>query len=179
MSRTCKVCKTKFEPKYSTVQMTCSVPCAIEYTKQKKQKDWKKRKQVIKKSLKRKQDYEKDLEKVFNQFIRLRDHALPCVSCGAKAGSFKLTAGHFYPAGSYKNLRFNENNVHGQCWWNCNKNRHGNLQEYRIGIISRITEDELKELDRLAQVPRHYSIPELLELIEIYKEKVRILKKNN
>jgi len=178
--RTCKVCKTKFEPQFNSVQPTCGYKCAIEYAKnlreKKEKKEWKARKKVLKEKVKTKSDYEKELEKVFNEFIRERDKHLPCVSCGAPAGTYKLTAGHFYPAGSYKNLRFTENNVHGQCWYNCNKNRHGNLQEYRVGIVSRIKREGLEELDKLARIPRHYTIGELILMKEDYKERIRKLK---
>ena len=177
MPRTCKICKTKFEPQYNSVQMCCTPKCAIEYAKRLKDKAWKKEKKVLKESLKTKSDYEKELEVIVNSFIRWRDRDLPCVSCGAAAGTYKLTAGHFYPAGSYRNIRFDEDNIHGQCWYNCNKNRHGNLQEYRIGIVSRIGEHGLRELDKRARVARHYSIPELVLMKQEYKEKIRQLKR--
>jgi uncharacterized protein involved in tolerance to divalent cations len=142
-------------------------------------KDWNKEKKEIKQSLKTKQDYEKELERIFNKFIRLRDAQLPCVSCDAPPGTYKLTAGHFYPAGSYKNIRFDEDNVHGQCWFNCNKNRHGNLLEYRPRLIKRIGSDNFEQLERRAKETRHYSIPELIELKVIYKEKIKNLSKTN
>lgn len=141
-----------------------------------RKKQEKKETRRIKESLKTKKDYEKELERIFNKFIRMRDEHLPCVSCGAEAGAYKLTAGHFYPAGSYKNLRFTEDNVWGQCWYNCNKNRHGNLHEYRNRLILRIGRDRVEALDRMAQIERHYTIPELIELKEYYKTKIKELK---
>ena len=180
----CKSCKEKFEQYEFNNKYCKSIDCQTDKAlfklgKIKKQQDKERRyeKKVLKEKLKTKSDYEKELETVVNTFIRLRDKELPCVSCGASAGAFKLTAGHFYPAGSYRNIRFDEDNIHGQCWFNCNKNRHGNLQEYRVGIVSRITENGLEELDKRARVPRHYSIPELILLKQEYKEKVRQLKR--
>lgn len=181
----CKSCKEKFEPK-EFLQKFCkgSIDCLtaeglykLDKHKKQKDKEWKIEKKVLKEKLKTKSDYEKELEVIVNKFIRERDKSLPCVSCGASAGTYKLTAGHFYPAGSYRNIRFDEDNIHGQCWFNCNKNRHGNLQEYRVGIVSRITEKGLAELDKRARIPRHYSIPELIELKQVYKEKIRQLKR--
>ena len=104
----------------------------------------KKKTKEIKESLKTKKDYEKELETVVNKYIRLRDKDKPCISCNKPAGSYKITAGHYYPAGSYKNIRFDLDNIHGQCWYNCNKNRHGNLIEYRKGLIERIGEQAFK-----------------------------------
>ncbi len=130
----------------------------------------------MKQSLKTKKDYEKELEPVFNEFIRRRDKELPCISCDAKAGTYTSTAGHYYPAGSYKNLRFNEDNVHAQCWYNCNKNRHGNLQEYRIRLIERIGIERVEQLDKDRLKPLKLTIPELVLMKQEYKEKIRILK---
>jgi len=181
----CKSCKEKFETK-EFLQKFCkgSIDCLTaeglyKLDKHKKQKDKERRleKKVLKEKLKTKSDYEKELEKIFNHYIRERDKLLPCVSCGAEAGHYKLTAGHYYPAGTYKNLRFDEENVFGQCWFNCNKNKHGNLQEYRIELEKRIGTDNLEALDIRRLTPKHYSIPELIELKQVYKEKIRQLKR--
>ena len=171
----CKSCGEKFKPKYSTTQPVCSFECALKYNKKEKVKEWKSKKKKIKESLKTKQNYEKELEAIFNRFIRLRDKDEPCISCDKPAGQYKLTAGHFYPAGSYKNLRFNEDNVHGQCWFNCNKNRHGNLLEYRPRLIKKIGQDRMAELERLKNIPAHYSIEEIKELKILYKQKIKEL----
>ena len=176
--RKCSQCLRNFQQQ-RPLQYLCGWECATAYAKkkeeEKKEKAWKDSKKKLKEDLKTKKDYEKELEIIVNRYIRKRDALLPCVSCNAQPGTYKLTAGHYYPAGSYKNLRFLEDNIHGQCWWNCNKNKHGNLIEYRKEIIRRIGEDRLEELDRLSRIPRHYTIPELIELKEIYKEKIRKL----
>jgi hypothetical protein len=178
----CKNCKDKFEQYEFNNKFCKKEDCQYEKAiynldkiKKAQDKEWKQRKKETKEKLKTKKDYEKELETIFNKYIRERDKHLSCISCGAEPGTYKLTAGHFYPAGSYKNLRFHEDNVQGQCWFNCNKNRHGNLHEYRINLNKRIGTDRVEELDRLARVPRHYTIPELIELKEIYKEKIRKL----
>lgn len=166
----CKNCRKKFEPK-RFLQKTCEdVKCAIAYSKKLEKEKWRKEKKVLKAGLKRKQDWEKELEKEFNKFIRIRDKEQPCISCDAPAGTYKLTAGHFYPAGSYKNLRFNENNCHSQCWWNCNSNKSGNLLEYRPRLIKKIGQEAVDEIDRLRNIPAKYTIPELQEMIKHYKE---------
>ena len=173
MARTCKICKDKFEPQFNSVQMVCSPKCSIEYMKKQKAKAWKKEKKELKEKLKTKSDYEKDLERIFNKFIRLRDAKESCISCAKQAGSFKLTAGHYFPAGSYKNLRFDEENVHGQCWFDCNKNKSGNLSEYKIGLIAKIGKERFNALEERRLIKRGYTIPELIELKVIYKEKIR------
>lgn len=178
----CKHCKQEYEQyefnnKYCK-EIDCQTAKALyKLSKIKAQKEKQQRKEhkEKKESLKTKQDYEKELERVFNKYIRERDKSLPCISCGKKAGTFKLTAGHFYPAGSYKQLRFNEDNVHGQCWFDCNKNRHGNLHEYRKGLIEKIGGERVDKLDLLARESRHYTIPELLEMKKYYKKLIKDL----
>lgn len=179
-TRTCKYCKEKFDQQRPN-QIVCSPGCAYEYTKaqnkKKRERESKAKTKEMKAALKTKQDYEKELETIFNKFIRLRDQTKPCISCCAAPGQYRLTAGHFYPAGSYKNIRFDEDNVHGQCWFNCNKNKHGNLHEYRIHLNERIGIEKVKALDARSLSPRHYSIPELVELKVIYRDKIKALKK--
>jgi len=143
--------------------------------KKKQQKEFKQYKKEIKQKHKTWISYVKDVEAYFNAFIRERDKNLPCISCDALAGSYKLTAGHFYPT-TYMGLRFNEDNVHGQCWYNCNKNKHGNVNEYRIRLIEKIGEKRVKELDENRHSQLDLSIPELVELKEYYKQKLKDLK---
>lgn len=82
----------------------------------------------------------------FNEFIRNRDIDERCVSCKKNPVE---QAGHFYPAGSYATLKYNEDNVHGQCI-HCNKFLSANLILYRRNIPERIGEDGLQELDSIA-----------------------------
>ena len=111
----------------------------------------------------------------FNKCIRLRDHGKGCVSCDSPTFS---DAGHFYPAGHYPPLRYNENNVHGQCK-QCNYFKHGNLNEYRTRITSRITINGLNDLDfivrRYRQTGHKWDRFFLIEIIETYKEKCKHL----
>ena len=79
-----------------------------------------------------------DLQKVFNEFIRLRDKDLPCISCN----QFKpLQAGHYYSVKGYDGLRFDEFNTNGECaGCNCFDESHligygENLLE-RLGVVN-------------------------------------------
>lgn len=135
--------------------------------------DSKRQTKIKKDSMKRKQDYEKDLETVFNRFIRLRDKDQPCISCDKQAGTYTMSAGHYYPAGSHKNIRFDEDNVHSQCWYNCNKNKSGNLSEYLPRLIAKIGEKAFRDLEQRRLIHAHYSIPEIQEMIIHYKSEVK------
>ena len=176
----CKNCKDKFEPKKFNWKYCEKEACndigikeLLEKSRQQKKRQWNKQKRAIKESLKTHSDWLKDLEAVFNKFIRLRDKDKGCVSCDKKAGQFKLTAGHFWNAGNYSFLRFNEWNVHGQCWFDCNKNKHGNVNEYRLRITERITKEQLKWLDDNRHNPQKLTIEEIKEKIKEYKEKIK------
>lgn len=70
----------------------------------------------------------------FHRYIRNRDKGKPCISCGNQT---TLQAGHFYSAGQNPVVRFNEDNVHGQCL-RCNFYEHGNLIPYQQNLIEKI-----------------------------------------
>ena len=118
--------------------------------------------------------YRRELQKVFNEFIRLRDRNQPCISCDKKLPA-KYDAGHFYSVGAYPNLRFNEDNVHGQCV-ECNQHRHGNLLEYAPRLTERIGFERASKLMVLRNEPLRLSLEEIKKLTEEYKCKVKTLK---
>lgn len=177
----CKHCRTKFEPK-RFLQKFCeeteeckdaAIEFALAQVKKEKKIDWNKRKAKIKKSLKRKQDYEKELETIVNEYVRLRDQDKPCISCGAHPGTFTITAGHYYPAGTYKNIRYDLININGQCWWNCNKNKSGNLIEYRKGLVKRYGEEAVIDLDKRSLKSPKFTVPDLIEMKKTFKLKIK------
>lgn len=171
--RTCKTCKTKFKPIYSSVQMCCSPKCAIEYDKKLKQKSWNKEKKVLKDKLKTYSDHVKELQVIVNKYVRLRDKDKGCISCGTPLTG-KYDAGHYYSCGSYPELRFNTDNIHGQCV-HCNQWKHGNLIEYTKRLPLRIGEVKFHSLEVKAHIQQKYSIPELIEMKVIYKDKIKKL----
>lgn len=169
----CKQCKQKFEPKWFN-QRYCMVndECIKHFAEQTKLKAWNERKKKVKNDLLTVQDYLKLAQQVFNRFIRERDKGKPCISCGAKAGKYTITAGHYFPS-TNKSVTFNEDNLHGQCWYNCNSSKSGNLAEYRIGLVERIGIERLEKLELESRKTKKYTIEELKEMIETYKEKLK------
>jgi hypothetical protein len=85
----------------------------------------------------------------------MRDAKLPCISCG-NANAKDWSGGHFYSAGMYSGLIFDERNCHKQCNTYCNKYLSGNLLEYRKGLTKRYGEDFVIELDRISIEKRNY-----------------------
>ena len=129
---------------------------------------------------------EKKAVEYFNKYIRLRDcddnGFACCISCGKpmKYGS-KYHAGHFYSAGKYPSIKFNEDNVHAQCL-QCNYYGHSEGNLYRINLEKKIGLERLKTLDTLAGVYKqtHKSDTSrfyFIEIIEKYKQKCKELAK--
>jgi hypothetical protein len=180
----CKICKCKFTAS-SSLKPTCdNYDCKVAYAlkvaeknkaarERKVKKDHREWKARTKEKLMTLSDYTQICQKVFNTYIRIRDKDLPCISSGRSLKG-KYDAGHYYSTGAYPNLRFHEDNVHGQSVHD-NRDLHGNLIAYREGLIKRIGMERFEALEALKQVRRHYTIPEVKELIQIYRNKIKEL----
>lgn len=109
----------------------------------------------------------------FHKFIRNRDKDKPCISCGKYT---TLQAGHYYSAGKHPVIRFNEDNVHGQCC-HCNFYKSGDLINYTYSLIDRIGTERFEKLkfqvDLSKQVKFKWDKYFLIEIIEKYKKKNR------
>ena len=116
------------------------------------------------------QDYIKLAQQVFNKYIRLRDQGQNCISC--QKPPKKENAGHYYNANNHWNVRFNELNVHLQCE-HCNTFLSGNLIEYRKYLINKIGLEQLTLLEAEANKTRKFTVNELKEIINTYKEKIK------
>ena len=166
----CKNCKEKFEPIRFNHKYCLKDECVRAFVAETKEKMWKQTKTRMKNELKTTSDWMKEAQKVFNQYIRLRDKHKPCVSCDSKLG-VKFDAGHYFSS-VHKAVTFDEDNVHGQCVA-CNQYKHGNLLNYQIGIEKRIGADRLLTLHEKAYQTRKYSVDELQQLIKTYKQKIK------
>lgn len=121
----------------------------------------------------------KSVAKVCHEYIRLRDVNKPCISCGTQYKN-DFDAGHFYSAGKFSNLKFNEFNINGQCI-QCNRFNEGNEANYRINLPERIGLNALDELDFLAaeykkQSSFKWDKEDLKEIKSYYKNKIKKLK---
>lgn len=113
----------------------------------------------------------KKAQDLFNAFVRKRDENETCISCD-KFHSYPFWhCGHYYNVGSFPWLRFHPINGNKQCC-QCNTHKHGNLIEYRKGLIKRYGEEKVKELDDLAAMGKRgfkYDRFSLIETILKYK----------
>jgi hypothetical protein len=140
--------------------------CVEIFVSEVKAKQWKKKKAEMKKELMTLSDYQNALQVVFNKWIRKRDEGLACISCGTFSG--KRDAGHFFSVGNYPSVRFDEENCASQCV-HCNQFRGGNIHEYKRWLTLRIGQERIDALEKRAHESRKYSIPEIKEMIEKYK----------
>lgn len=85
---------------------------------------------------------------VFNKWIRERDKNQPCINCGNYR---TLQAGHYFAAGKHSNLRFNEDNVHGECL-QCNYyNSQSHAMGYRVNLEKKIGKERFENLEMLSK----------------------------
>jgi hypothetical protein len=180
--KACKKCDKVFSPRVP-LQSVCSPTCAIELAKEKAEKkeakDWKERKIEGLEKLKTLGEYEHDARVYFQQWIRLRDKDLPCISCGRIADRYD--GGHWLKAELYSGLIFHEDNCNKQCSRPCNKDLHGNEANYRIGLVKKIGEARVKWLEENKDRLRTYSYEkeELIEIKKKYIKKIKELKQIN
>lgn len=187
-TRKCCGCKERYSQKLDTwrsspVGQFHSSDCQIDYARaqvakrqakeaRKKKSDFKKLKKEVIQDLRW---WEKKTQATFNKYIRLRDFGKPCISCPTE--SYKITAGHYKTVGAHPELRYHPMNAHGQCWWNCNKNRSGNIVNARIGIMSRYGESVVDWLESYHE-PKQYKIYHLEIIDRWYKRKIKRLNRS-
>lgn len=107
----------------------------------------------------------KKAQKVFNAWIRKRDEGLPCISCGSGTPT---QACHYLSQGHHSALRYNEDNTHLGCI-KCNLFLHGNLINYRKGLVKKIGEDKVIALENTPRQAYKWDKFSLIAIIEKYK----------
>ncbi|KWW18819.1 hypothetical protein AS889_04640 [Pseudomonas putida] len=179
--KTCKSCGGKFRPSLST-QKACGVKCALELAKKPENQAVARKAiaqrerqeiQVRKQKLKSRADYVKEAQAVFNQWVRLRDEAQPCISCG-RHHQGKYDAGHYRTTAACPELRFDPLNVHKQCS-PCNTQLSGNIVEYRLELIRRIGQERVDWIEGPHEAKR-YTIDDLKAIKAEYRAKIKHLK---
>ena len=179
-TKKCRVCRKNFIP-MQPMQAVCGIECGIADTDKKKAAAIEKREKANRKiqhakdaqtreRLKTVSERAKETQAAVNKYIRLRDKGQPCISCG-RPWKENFQAGHYVPQGRSSALRFDEDNIHGQCP-QCNMYESGNLIPYRINLVQKIGLERVEWLESKRDVKR-WSADELKALLAQYKEKVR------
>ena len=128
--------------------------------------------------IQRRTDYIKKLDRVFSEFIRLRD-TMPngmfrCISCGKIKPYSQADCGHYHSR-THMSTRFDEENANAECR-SCNRFCADHLVGYRKNLIAKIGEHRLDVLEWRANQTKKWSDFELKELIKHYQVKVKELK---
>ena len=110
-------------------------------------------------------ELKKKAQVVFNKWIRERDKEETCISCGSWSSP---QCGHYMSQGHHSALRFNEDNCSRQCL-RCNNYLHGNLINYRIGLVKKIGEDRVRQLEETPKKAFNWDRFSLVNVIEKYK----------
>ena len=96
----------------------------------------------------------KQTQLVFNRLRRLqefkwfsdRDLEPVCISCQNEIGNDQWCNGHFKTVGSNGRLRYDFKNSYLQHNHNCNKNRSGDIDGYKKGLVARFGVDEAQDI---------------------------------
>lgn len=168
------VCGASFPPR-RLGQAVCSPACGLAIAPANRDKalkaiDQRERREVKvrKEKLKSRADHLKEAQVVVNQYIRLRDADLPCVSCG-RFHDGQWHAGHFRSAGGHPELRFEPLNIWRQCA-PCNTHKSGDLVNYRAELVRRIG------AERVDHEAKRYTIDDLKAIKAEYRARIKQLK---
>lgn len=174
----CKVCKKEYA-RQSDSQVVCSYACSLEYSKQLISKREATRKKNARIALREYKNSDKPIllqlaQKLVNQFIRMRDDGLRCISCECDFTETNRVknAGHYIAVSRSSLLRFNENNINLQCSY-CNDQLASNAAEYRKKLIKKIGIKEVEHLEANKTALKTWTVEELQEIITKYRIKIK------
>lgn len=179
----CPSCRMMFTPARDSQAVCGEIECAIAHGQSEKGREStrkaladveRKEIKVRKEKLKSRAEHLKDTQIAFNAWVRERDAALPCISCG-RHHQGKYDAGHYRTVGSNPALRFEPLNCHRQCS-PCNTQLSGNIVNYRIALVKRIGAEQVEWLEGPHE-PKKYTVEELKAMTADYRAKTKELKR--
>lgn len=108
----------------------------------------------------------------------IRDHGLPCISCGNENPNIQYCGGHYKTAGGFPELALETRNISRQCNQYCNLRLSGNIsgnkttKGYTAGLIERYDQSYVDWLDSYHESPR-YDCDQLIAIRAFYSKLVR------
>lgn len=121
------------------------------------------------------------LDKVFSQYIRLRDRmpggVFRCISCGQIKPIEQADCGHYINR-QHMATRFSEINCNAQCR-SCNRFDEGNIQGYRRGLVQKYGEQRVLLLESMKYETRKYTDFEYEALIKHYRAEIKKMMSSN
>lgn len=186
----CPECRVMYSPARESQAVCGEIACAIAHAQSEKGQETARKSlaqverreiKVRKEKLKSRADHLREAQTAVNEYVRLRDAHLPCISCDSQPNDNDLMTGSRWDAGHYRSvgacpeLRFEPLNIHRQCV-KCNRNLSGNSVEYRIRLVLRIGADKVVWLEG-AHPARKYTVEEIKAIKAEYRAKTRELKR--
>ena len=179
----CPSCRVMFTPARTSQAVCGEIECAIAHGQSEKGRAiagkalaevGRREIKVRKEKLKSRADHLREAQQAFNEWVRLRDADLPCVSCGRHHDG-QYHAGHWRSVGANPELRFEPLNVWKQCA-PCNTHLSGNLVNYRISLLQLIGAEKVAWLEG-PHPARKYTVEEIKAIKADYRAKTRELKR--
>lgn len=183
IKRKLKPCQICGKPVFKIGAKVCSINCSLEYNalhpelvknfiEEQAEKNLKKWRKESREKLKSLSTLEGEAKKEFQLWVRMRDAEQNCISCGVKVSGGD--GSHYFDCNKYSGLIFYPHNCHKSCL-QCNRFKHGNLLEYRKGLIKRYGLTFVENLEALgdANRVRKYTRDELIEIKKFYQAKIK------
>jgi len=115
----------------------------------------------------------KAAKKACHDYIRARDSGQGCICCGKPLGN-NYHAGHFLESGNNPQIRYDEDNIHGQRL-DCNFFKGGDSGDYQENLIKKIGLDRVNELKNLKGGTMKRTADDYLAIEKYYKDKLKAL----
>ena len=152
-AKTCATCQTSFMPA-RTMQAVCSPTCARRKVEADKKAE-KAQTRAARERLKKRSKWEEECRAIVQAIARLRDRNDGCISCHLPATwGGQWHGSHFRSHGAASAVQFHLWNIHKACS-SCNRDKGGNLIEYRPRLVEKIGQDRVDWLMAQNQTVRH------------------------
>ena len=113
------------------------------------------------------------LDRIFSEYIRKRDAnkkgICKCITCKREFKWNELDAGHFISR-KEMSVRWDERNVAAQCQY-CNRFRYGRQYQFSLALDKQSRGLSKRLYNKSKEVVK-YSMVDLHELVDLYKEKL-------
>lgn len=165
----------------------CDTDCAADWTRdnpiklqQMYKKEYNKETRILKKkslnhqAKSERKTRERAAKEACHSYIRARDKGKPCICCGMPLGD-DYHAGHFKRANSFGEIKYHEDNIHGQRA-DCNTQYGGDRGHYEYNLRKKIGDEAVNNLyEKITETNRvyKYTIDELKDIEEYYKNKLK------
>jgi hypothetical protein len=178
--RRCKECKTPIKPAaqceaFIEKKGFCGVECAVSWGKKavitKREKAYREETKQRRERLKTRGDYARDAQQAVNRYIRMRDHARGCISCGTRtAGQYH--AGHYRTTKACPGLRYYTLQIWKQCA-QCNAQLSGNIIPYRQTLVTLLGAAKVEWIEGPHKA-KNYTVDDLKRIKRIFNRKANM-----